>query len=85
MTSQYEVRQVTPRVALILAPNPSAWTLDGTNTWSVGSPDSQERAVIDPGPIDEAHLQRNVCRRSGRVNRRDGLRSPSAGRADPDR
>ena len=66
MTSQYEVRQVTPRVAHLLAPNPSAWTLDGTNTWIVGSPDSQERTVIDPGPVDDAHLQRIIDALGGR-------------------
>ena len=66
MSSTHEVQQVAPRVALILAPNPSEWTLDGTNTWIVGSPDSHERAVIDPGPIDEAHLQRIVDALDGR-------------------
>jgi glyoxylase-like metal-dependent hydrolase (beta-lactamase superfamily II) len=32
-------------------------TLDGTNTWVVGEPGSSEVVVIDPGPLDEAHLQ----------------------------
>lgn len=66
MTSQYEVRQVTPNVARLLAPNPSAWTLDGTNTWIVGAPDSDERTIIDPGPVDEGHLRRMVDALGGR-------------------
>ena len=66
MTSPYEVRQVTANVARILAPNPSAWTLEGTNTWVVGTPESSERAVIDPGPVDEGHLDRIVASLGGR-------------------
>lgn len=37
----------------VLAPNPSAMTERGTNTWIVGI---GEVAVIDPGPADGAHL-----------------------------
>lgn len=66
MTSPYEVRQVTPDVAHLLAPNPSVWTLDGTNTWIIGAPDAGERAVMDPGPVDEGHLQRIVAALGGR-------------------
>ncbi|MGW4959201.1 MBL fold metallo-hydrolase, partial [Nonomuraea sp. NPDC004186] len=39
----------------LLAPNPSAMTLDGTNTWVIGG---DEVVVIDPGPEDESHLRR---------------------------
>ncbi|MEV4017685.1 MBL fold metallo-hydrolase, partial [Nonomuraea angiospora] len=39
----------------LLAPNPSAMTLDGTNTWVIGGDDV---VVVDPGPEDEAHLSR---------------------------
>ena len=35
-------------------------TLDGTNTWLVAEPGSASVIVIDPGPDDEAHLQR-IC------------------------
>jgi glyoxylase-like metal-dependent hydrolase (beta-lactamase superfamily II) len=31
-------------------------TLDGTNTWVLRSPDSSRSVVVDPGPLDEAHL-----------------------------
>jgi glyoxylase-like metal-dependent hydrolase (beta-lactamase superfamily II) len=33
-------------------------TLDGTNTWVVLAADSTEAVVIDPGPLDDAHLAR---------------------------
>lgn len=38
-------------VTLIRADNPSAMTLEGTNTWVF-----DDGTVIDPGPDDEAHL-----------------------------
>lgn len=66
MTTTYKVRQITPDVARLLAPNPSVWTLEGTNTWIVGAPDADERAVIDPGPVDEGHLGRIVEALGGR-------------------
>jgi glyoxylase-like metal-dependent hydrolase (beta-lactamase superfamily II) len=40
-----------PGVVRVRAPNPSALTLDGTNTYVVG------RWVVDPGPLDEGHLE----------------------------
>jgi glyoxylase-like metal-dependent hydrolase (beta-lactamase superfamily II) len=38
----------------VLAPNPSPWTLDGTNTWVLTS--GEHAVVVDPGPDDPAHL-----------------------------
>ena len=38
----------------VLAPNPSPMTYRGTNTFLIGQ---RELAVIDPGPLSEAHLQ----------------------------
>jgi glyoxylase-like metal-dependent hydrolase (beta-lactamase superfamily II) len=40
-----------PGVVRVRADNPSALTLDGTNTYVVG------RWVVDPGPADPAHLE----------------------------
>ena len=45
---------VTTAATCVLAPNASAWTLDGTNTWVVSS--GSQAVVIDPGPLVEAHL-----------------------------
>lgn len=47
----------------VLAPNPSVYTLEGTNTWIVGRDPS---IVIDPGPDDERHLD-EVAREAGPV------------------
>ncbi|WP_425354945.1 MBL fold metallo-hydrolase [Oceaniglobus trochenteri] len=46
-------QEVAPGVRRILAPNPSAMTFRGTNTYVVGQGDV---ALIDPGPRDPAHL-----------------------------
>ncbi|MFI1828381.1 MBL fold metallo-hydrolase [Streptomyces sp. NPDC020412] len=50
----------TARAVNVLAPNPSAMTLDGTNTWILAEPDSDLAVVVDPGPLDDAHLRRVV-------------------------
>jgi glyoxylase-like metal-dependent hydrolase (beta-lactamase superfamily II) len=48
----------TARARCVLAPNPSLMTLDGTNTWLIAEPGAASAIVVDPGPDDEAHLQR---------------------------
>ena len=40
------------KIRSITAPNPGAFTLDGTRTWLLG-----DSTVIDPGPPIEAHVQ----------------------------
>ncbi|WP_419996260.1 MBL fold metallo-hydrolase [Streptomyces boninensis] len=52
----------TERAVCVLAPNASPMTLDGTNTWIVAEPDSDLAVVIDPGPLDDVHLQAVVDR-----------------------
>ncbi|MFE4671933.1 MBL fold metallo-hydrolase [Streptomyces sp. NPDC056723] len=51
----------TARAVNVLAPNASAMTLDGTNTWIVSEPDSELAVVIDPGPFDDVHLEHVVA------------------------
>ena len=50
-------------VRRVLAPNPGVYTLEGTNTWIVGSEPS---IVIDPGPDIPQHLA-DVALEAGRV------------------
>ncbi|TKT01978.1 MBL fold metallo-hydrolase [Streptomyces lasalocidi] len=50
----------TPRAVNVLAPNASAMTLDGTNTWILSEPDSALAVVVDPGPLDDGHLRRVI-------------------------
>ena len=40
------------KIDSVTAPNPGPLTLDGTRTYIL-----DERIVIDPGPLDESHLQ----------------------------
>jgi glyoxylase-like metal-dependent hydrolase (beta-lactamase superfamily II) len=49
--------QVTTRARLLLAPNPSPMTLEGTNTWLLAEPAADVCVVVDPGPDDDAHLR----------------------------
>jgi glyoxylase-like metal-dependent hydrolase (beta-lactamase superfamily II) len=58
----------TDRAVNVLAPNPSAMTLDGTNTWILSEPDSPLAVVVDPGPLDEGHLRavRDTAERLGK-------------------
>ncbi len=48
-----EVQRLAPDLRVILAPNPSAMTGPGTNTYLLGT---RDLALIDPGPDDRGHL-----------------------------
>lgn len=54
---------LSPLVGRVLAPNPSAFTYTGTQSYLVGARDV---AVIDPGPDDPAHLDALVAAVGGR-------------------
>ncbi|MEV7276877.1 MBL fold metallo-hydrolase [Streptomyces sp. NPDC093111] len=71
----------TARAVNVLAPNPSAMTLDGTNTWIVAEPGSDLAVVIDPGPLDEGHLRR-VVETAEKLGTRIGLTLLTHGHPD---
>lgn len=71
----------TDRAICVLAPNPSPMTLDGTNTWIVAEPDSDLAVVIDPGPLDDGHLE-NVIATAERAGKRIGLTLLTHGHPD---
>jgi glyoxylase-like metal-dependent hydrolase (beta-lactamase superfamily II) len=52
------LRAVTPSASVMLAPNPSPMTLEGTNTWMLRGGEAQGYIVIDAGPPNDAHLAR---------------------------
>jgi glyoxylase-like metal-dependent hydrolase (beta-lactamase superfamily II) len=57
MTPRWAGGEVTSRATCVLASNPGAMTLEGTNTWVLLEPGSSQCVVVDPGPLDEQHLQ----------------------------
>ncbi len=54
------------RAQCVLAPNANPMTLDGTNTWVLREPGGRRSVVIDPGPVDQTHLDA-VAEVSGEV------------------
>ncbi len=50
------LRQVTATAGVLLAPNPSPMTLDGTNSWVLRAPGGDRCVIVDPGPDDAAHI-----------------------------
>ncbi len=52
------LRPVTPTASVLLCNNPGKMTLDGTNTWVLRGPGSDEMVIVDPGPDDDEHLGR---------------------------
>ncbi|HHW34373.1 MAG TPA: MBL fold metallo-hydrolase [Paracoccus solventivorans] len=53
------------KVRVVLAPNPSAMTGPGTNSFLIGE---REVAVIDPGPDDPAHIDAILELAEGRIS-----------------
>lgn len=58
------MQPLTKDLSVVLAPNPSALTGPGTNTYLLGQ---GARVVIDPGPDDPAHLDAVVKAADGRI------------------
>ncbi|CAN3131169.1 MBL fold metallo-hydrolase [Mycobacterium sp. smrl_JER01] len=53
------LRPVTDTAAMLLCENPGLMTLEGTNTWVLRGPGSDEMVVVDPGPDDkDEHIER---------------------------
>lgn len=52
------LRPVTETASVLLCDNPGLMTLDGTNTWVLRGPRSDELVVVDPGPDDDEHIAR---------------------------
>ncbi|GHD02326.1 MBL fold metallo-hydrolase [Zhihengliuella salsuginis] len=42
---------------MLLAPNPSPMTLDGTQSYAVRFPGHESVVIVDPGPADDPHLE----------------------------
>lgn len=61
-----EAMRLSPLVARVLAPNPSAFTYTGTQSYVIGRDDV---AIIDPGPAEDAHLDALIAAVGGRVVR----------------
>jgi glyoxylase-like metal-dependent hydrolase (beta-lactamase superfamily II) len=81
MTAAWGGGPVTSRATCVLAPNPGPMTLEGTNTWVLAEPGSERCVVVDPGPLDEQHLQR-VLEVVGRAGARVAVTLLTHGHAD---
>ena len=52
------LRPVTDSASVLLCHNPGPLTLEGTNTWVLRAPGSDEMVIVDPGPDDAEHIDR---------------------------
>ena len=53
------LRPVTETASVLLCDNPGLMTLEGTNTWVLKGPGSDEMVIVDPGPDDDdEHIER---------------------------
>jgi glyoxylase-like metal-dependent hydrolase (beta-lactamase superfamily II) len=51
-----QLRSVTETASVLLARNPGLMTLEGTNTWVLSAPLSDDLVIVDPGPADDDHV-----------------------------
>jgi len=71
-TACYDIQVDTPvrlsaRVLRVTANNGSIMTGPGTNTYLIGGGSTNEWAVIDPGPPDDAHVEAILAAVPGRI------------------
>lgn len=59
-------QQLDELTTVVLAPNPSPLTLEGTNTYLLGTPGSGEVVLVDPGPDLIAHRRAVDAAAAGR-------------------
>jgi glyoxylase-like metal-dependent hydrolase (beta-lactamase superfamily II) len=52
-----KLRPVTATASVLLCDNPGLLTLEGTNTWVLQGPGSDELVIVDPGPDDDEHIE----------------------------
>ena len=52
------LRPVTKTASVLLCENPGTMTLEGTNTWVLRGPGSDDIVIVDPGPDQDDHLER---------------------------
>ena len=62
-TGKVCITKPTENITCILAPNPSPMTFKGTNTYII---DNGELAIIDPGPLNDEHLDNILELTAGR-------------------
>ena len=72
-THSYELNpgapvRLSPRVIRVSANNGSVMTGPGTNSYLVGGGTQNEWAVIDPGPLDEGHVQAILAAAPGPIH-----------------
>jgi len=56
MTESWTGGSFGERACCYLAPNPGPMTLDGTNSWVLSEPGASRSVVVDPGPIEDGHV-----------------------------
>jgi glyoxylase-like metal-dependent hydrolase (beta-lactamase superfamily II) len=61
-TSSGRLTRISPLVRRLIANNPSPFTSTGTCSYIVGS---EQLAIVDPGPLDEAHIEALLRAASG--------------------
>jgi glyoxylase-like metal-dependent hydrolase (beta-lactamase superfamily II) len=56
MTEPWTGGSFGERARCYLAPNPGLMTLDGTNSWVLTEPGASRSVVVDPGPVEDGHV-----------------------------